>query len=131
MAVARPIKLPPRPTGFAKVLSRKNLPVAVLAVIALVLVSLISRDAIFPPSTTPAGLRTATVAVGTVTNSVSATGTLVPAQQMTLGFKTAQVEVNQCFMGGAFGRRSVADYTAEAALVARAVGRSPVRKSTR
>jgi len=44
----------------------------------------------------------------------------------TLGFKTEQVEVNQCFMGGAFGRRSVADYTAEAALVARAVGR-PVK----
>ena len=90
MAVARPIKLPPRPTGFAKVLSRKNLPVAVLGVVALVLVSLIARDAIFPPSSsTPAGLRTATVAMGTVTNSVTATGTLVPAQQMTLGFKTA------------------------------------------
>ena len=44
----------------------------------------------------------------------------------TLGFKTEQVEVHQCFMGGAFGRRSVADYTAEAALVARAV-RRPVK----
>src|SRR5258708_4753077 len=44
----------------------------------------------------------------------------------TLGFKTEQVEVNQCFMGGAFGRRSVADYTAEAALTARAV-RRPVK----
>ena len=32
----------------------------------------------------------------------------------TLGLTTAQVEVNQCFMGGAFGRRSLSDYTAEA-----------------
>jgi len=44
----------------------------------------------------------------------------------TLGFKVEQVEVNQCFMGGAFGRRSVSDYTAEAAVAARAVGR-PVK----
>jgi len=44
----------------------------------------------------------------------------------TLGFKTEQVQVHQCFMGGAFGRRSVADYTAETAQVARAVGR-PVK----
>jgi isoquinoline 1-oxidoreductase beta subunit len=39
----------------------------------------------------------------------------------TLGFKAEQVEVHQCFMGGGFGRRSLADYTAEAAQVARAV----------
>lgn len=39
-----------------------------------------------------------------------------------LGFTTDQVEVHPCFMGGAFGRRSVADYTVEAALIARAVG---------
>jgi isoquinoline 1-oxidoreductase beta subunit len=44
----------------------------------------------------------------------------------TLGFKTDQVQVNQCLMGGGFGRRSLADYTAEAALVARAV-RRPVK----
>jgi isoquinoline 1-oxidoreductase beta subunit len=44
----------------------------------------------------------------------------------TLGFKTEQVEVHQCFMGGGFGRRSLADYTAEAAQVARAV-RRPVK----
>jgi isoquinoline 1-oxidoreductase subunit beta len=43
-----------------------------------------------------------------------------------LGLSPDKVTVHQCFMGGAFGRRSVADYTAEAALVARAVGR-PVK----
>jgi multidrug efflux pump subunit AcrA (membrane-fusion protein) len=90
MAVPRPIKLTPRPTGLARYVSRKNLPTAALAAVALVLVGLIARDALFPPSaTTAAGLRTATVTMGTVTNSVTATGTLVPAQQMNLGFKTA------------------------------------------
>jgi isoquinoline 1-oxidoreductase beta subunit len=43
-----------------------------------------------------------------------------------LGFKRDQVEVHQCYMGGGFGRRSLADYAAEAAVVARAVGR-PVK----
>ena len=90
MAVARPIKLPTRPAGLARLARRQNLPIAVLAAIALVIGGLIARDALFPPSaTTSAGLRTATVNTGTVTNSVTATGTLVPAQQMTLGFKTA------------------------------------------
>jgi multidrug efflux pump subunit AcrA (membrane-fusion protein) len=90
MAVPRPIKLTPRPTGIARYVSRKNLPTAALAVVALVLVGLIGRDALFPPSaTTAAGQRTATVTMGTVTNSVTATGTLVPAQQMNLSFKTA------------------------------------------
>jgi multidrug efflux pump subunit AcrA (membrane-fusion protein) len=90
MAVSRPIKLPPRPTGVARFVSRKNAPTAALAVVVLVLAALIARDVFFPPSsTTSAGLRTATVAMGTVTNSVTATGTLVPAQQMNLGFKTA------------------------------------------
>ena len=90
MANARPLKLPSRPTGIAYVVQRKNLPVLALAVVALVIAGLIARDAFFPPSsTTSAGLRTATVATGTVTNTVTATGTLVPAQSMTLGFKTA------------------------------------------
>jgi multidrug efflux pump subunit AcrA (membrane-fusion protein) len=90
MAVPRPIKLTPRPTGITRFVSRKNLPTAALAVVALVLVGLIGRDALFPPAaTTAAGTRTATVTMGTVTNSVTATGTLVPAQQMNLGFKTA------------------------------------------
>ena len=90
MAVSRPIKLPPRPTGVARFVTRKNAPTAALAVVVLVLAALIARDVFFPPSsTTAAGLRTATVAMGTVTNSVTATGTLVPAQQMNLGFKTA------------------------------------------
>src|SRR6202011_3005126 len=72
------------------VVQRKNLPVLALAAVALVIAGLIARDALFPSSSaTPVGLRTATVASGTVTNTVTATGTLVPAQSMTLGFKTA------------------------------------------
>jgi isoquinoline 1-oxidoreductase beta subunit len=43
-----------------------------------------------------------------------------------LGFKVEQVTHHQCFMGGGFGRRSLADYAAEAALVARAAKR-PVK----
>ena len=43
-----------------------------------------------------------------------------------LGFKEQQVTVNQCYMGGGFGRRSLADYTVEAALVARETKR-PVK----
>ncbi len=43
-----------------------------------------------------------------------------------LGFKEEQVTFNQCYMGGGFGRRSLGEYPAEAALIARAVGR-PVK----
>jgi isoquinoline 1-oxidoreductase subunit beta len=43
-----------------------------------------------------------------------------------LGFRLEQVTVNQCYMGGGFGRRSLADYTVEAALIAREV-RRPVK----
>ncbi|MFT5538599.1 MAG: isoquinoline 1-oxidoreductase beta subunit, partial [Alphaproteobacteria bacterium] len=43
-----------------------------------------------------------------------------------LGFKEEQVTLNQCYMGGGFGRRSLGDYTIEAALVARDVKR-PVK----
>jgi isoquinoline 1-oxidoreductase subunit beta len=43
-----------------------------------------------------------------------------------LGFKPQQVEVHQCYLGGGFGRRSLADYAVEAALAARAAKR-PVK----
>jgi isoquinoline 1-oxidoreductase beta subunit len=43
-----------------------------------------------------------------------------------LGFKSSQVIHRQHYMGGGFGRRSINDYTVEAALIARAVKR-PVK----
>jgi isoquinoline 1-oxidoreductase beta subunit len=43
-----------------------------------------------------------------------------------LGLKEEQVTFNQCYMGGGFGRRSLGDYAAECALVAREV-RRPVK----
>jgi isoquinoline 1-oxidoreductase beta subunit len=43
-----------------------------------------------------------------------------------LGFKEEQVTFNQCYMGGGFGRRTMGDYAAEAALIARDVKR-PVK----
>ncbi|MGA0394272.1 MAG: molybdopterin cofactor-binding domain-containing protein [Rhodospirillales bacterium] len=43
-----------------------------------------------------------------------------------LGFSTKQVIHHQCYLGGGFGRRSITDYTVEAALVARAI-RKPVK----
>jgi isoquinoline 1-oxidoreductase beta subunit len=43
-----------------------------------------------------------------------------------LGLKPEQVDVHQCYLGGGFGRRSLADYAVEAALAARAVKR-PVK----
>jgi len=36
-----------------------------------------------------------------------------------LGFKPEQVTLHQCYMGGGFGRRTLGDYAAEAALIAR------------
>ena len=43
-----------------------------------------------------------------------------------LGFKPTQVTLHQCYMGGGFGRRTLGDYAAEAALVAREA-RRPVK----
>lgn len=43
-----------------------------------------------------------------------------------LGLKEEQVEFNQCFMGGGFGRRSLGDYAAECALIAKEV-KKPVK----
>jgi len=44
----------------------------------------------------------------------------------TLGMKPEQVDVHQCYLGGGFGRRSLADYAAEAAVLSREVKR-PVK----
>ncbi|HEY2336067.1 MAG TPA: molybdopterin cofactor-binding domain-containing protein [Burkholderiales bacterium] len=43
-----------------------------------------------------------------------------------LGLPPEQVDYHQCYMGGGFGRRSLGDYAAEAALVAKAV-KKPVK----
>jgi isoquinoline 1-oxidoreductase beta subunit len=43
-----------------------------------------------------------------------------------LGFKEEQVTLHQCYMGGGFGRRSLGDYSAEAARIAREAKR-PVK----
>jgi isoquinoline 1-oxidoreductase beta subunit len=43
-----------------------------------------------------------------------------------LGLQTSQVIHHQCYMGGGFGRRTVTDYTTEAALIARSIKR-PVK----
>ena len=43
-----------------------------------------------------------------------------------LGFKPEQVTLHQCYMGGGFGRRTLGDYAAESALIAREA-RRPVK----
>ena len=43
-----------------------------------------------------------------------------------LGFAEEQVDFHQCYMGGGFGRRSIGDYAAECALIAKEV-RRPVK----
>ena len=43
-----------------------------------------------------------------------------------LGFKPQQVTLNQCYMGGGFGRRTLGDYAAEAAVISREV-KKPVK----
>jgi isoquinoline 1-oxidoreductase beta subunit len=58
-------------------------------------------------------------------------GTQDPASSRTaiaeaLGFKEEQVTLHQCYMGGGFGRRSLGDYSAEAARIAREAKR-PVK----
>jgi isoquinoline 1-oxidoreductase beta subunit len=50
----------------------------------------------------------------------------VKAVAKVLGVKLDQVQFNQCYMGGGFGRRTLGDYAAECALIAREV-RLPVK----
>ena len=84
----RPIRLQPKPKGLARVVQRRNIPTLALGAIAVALAILIFHDLFIPAATNLAGLLTATVATGTVTNTVTASGSLVPAQQLNLGFKT-------------------------------------------
>ncbi|HEX6349761.1 MAG TPA: biotin/lipoyl-binding protein [Candidatus Dormibacteraeota bacterium] len=63
--------------------------VAGLGLIALALAGLIGRDVFFPPSTTLAAVRTAAVTRGTVRSRVTGTGSVVPAQQINVGFRSA------------------------------------------
>lgn len=89
MATGLQVNGPLRGTGLAAVIRRQNLPMAGLAGTAILLGALVGRDVVLPPSaSTNAAPQTASVAMGTVTNSVSATGQLVPARQVNLGFKT-------------------------------------------
>ena len=90
MAARRPIPLTPRSTPLPRrLLKGANLPVLGLAAIALILAGLIARDALFPQAAnTVANLQTRLVGLGTVSSSVTGTGTLVPAQQVNVGFRT-------------------------------------------
>src|SRR5262249_6309573 len=48
------------------------------------------------------------------------------AMSSALGLTLEQVDFHQCYMGGGFGRRSLGDYAAECALIAKEV-RRPVK----
>jgi isoquinoline 1-oxidoreductase subunit beta len=50
----------------------------------------------------------------------------VTAVAEVLGVKLEQITYNQCYMGGSFGRRTLGEYAAECALIAKAV-RKPVK----
>jgi len=89
MAVKQPIRLQPKPKGLARVVQRRNVPVLALGAIALALAILVFHDVLFPSTVgTLSALRTALVSTGTVTDSVTSSGSLVPTQQLNLGFKT-------------------------------------------
>jgi multidrug efflux pump subunit AcrA (membrane-fusion protein) len=63
--------------------------IIVLGLIALLLAGLIARDIFIPSTPTASQVRTATVVEGTVRSSVTGTGSVEPAQQVNVGFKTA------------------------------------------
>ena len=88
MAVPRPIEFPRGGRRPVTAMVRKNYAALGLGLVALLLGLLIGRDIVFPPTaTTAAAAQYYTVANGSVTTSVTATGTLVPAQAVNLGFK--------------------------------------------
>ena len=62
--------------------------IAALGLIALALAALIGRDVLFPPAPAAATIRTASVIRGTVRSAVTGTGSVVPAAQVNVGFRT-------------------------------------------
>ena len=87
MASPQPVLFPNRRRGLT--LNRQALAVAGLALVAILFAALIGHDFVFPPAqNAAASLRTATAGRGTVRSAVSGTGTLVPAQQLNVGFKS-------------------------------------------
>ena len=80
-----------------KFLNASRIWMGVLGLIALLLAGLIARDVFLPSRPTAAQARTATVVRGTVHSSVTGTGSVEPAQQLNIGFKTpgqlAEVDV--------------------------------------
>ena len=63
--------------------------VIVLGLVALLLAGLVARDILLPSTPAAAQVRTAAVTLGTVRASVTGTGSVEPAQQLNVGFKTA------------------------------------------
>lgn len=70
-------------------LSNPRVLVAGLGVVALALGGLIARDTFFPAPSTAAAPRLQSVALGSVKASVSGSGTVVPAAQINMNFRTA------------------------------------------
>jgi HlyD family secretion protein len=70
-------------------LSASRIWVLVLGLIALLLAGVIAREVFIPSTPTAAQARTASVTAGTVRASVTGTGSVEPAQQMNVGFKTS------------------------------------------
>ena len=62
--------------------------IAALGLIALALAVLIGRDVFFPPAPAAAAIRTSAVTRGTVRSAVTGTGSVVPAAQVNVGFRT-------------------------------------------
>jgi multidrug efflux pump subunit AcrA (membrane-fusion protein) len=62
---------------------------ALLAILAILLATLIVRDAFFPPGPAAAATTTATASVGNVQAAVAGTGTVQPDQQQNVNFRVS------------------------------------------
>jgi multidrug efflux pump subunit AcrA (membrane-fusion protein) len=71
-----------------QLLNTSRIWVGVLGLVVVVLAGLIARDVFVPATPTASSVRTALVTVGSVRSSVSGTGSVEPAAQMNVGFKT-------------------------------------------